>query len=209
MEDKEKALEQLLANSRQWQEFVGIKNSDDCVLRKASALARVLVSEQAVWALESLQSSGVSFGIRISKTDRRWWNVYYDFLLYYTHIADREALEFLGERRGIFMDRLCGEVAEYCAMDFGDDKQAAQFKAKFFENFNLFQNEFARYKREGVGPLDEQLQFRFGKRIASRFDCGSDIALILLVVTGLAGGEILLNIPGLLTGKSRTKVKGL
>lgn len=205
MEDKEKALEQLLANSRQWQEFIGIKNSDDCVLRKASALARVLVSEQAAWAVEALQSSGIRFGV--SKTDRRWWDVYYDHLLYYMHIADREALDFLGERRGIFMDHLCGEVGEFCGMDFGDDKKVAQFKAKFFENVKLFQNEFASYKRETAVPLGEQLQYRFGKRIASRL--GLDISFCLLVVVGLTSGEILLNIPGLLTGKSKTKGKGL
>lgn len=205
MEDKQKAFEQLVANARQWQEFAGIKNSDDCVLRKASALSRVLVSEHAVWSVESLQSHGVSLGI--SKNDRRWWNVYYDFLLYYMHIADREALELLGEKRSIFMDRLDGEVTEFCAMDFGDDKKVAQFKAKFFENLNLFQNEFASYKRGAAVPLGEQLQYRFGKRIASRFGLGTSFNL--LVVVAINASEIVLNIPGLLTGKSRKKGKGM
>lgn len=205
MEDREKALEQLLANSRQWQEFAGIKNSTDCVLRKASALARVLVSEQAVWAVEALQSSGVRYGV--SKTDRRWWDVYYDHLLYYIHIADREAFGYVKESRGIFMNRLVEEVVEICCGNFKDGKQAAKFKANFLKNLNLFQNEFASYKRQASVPLDEQLQYRFGKRIASRL--GLDISFCHLVVVGLTSGEILLNIPGLLTGKSRTKGKGL
>jgi tetratricopeptide (TPR) repeat protein len=205
MEDIEKALEELRADSHQWQEFVGIENSDDCVLRKASALARVLVSEQTVWAVERLQSSGTQFGIR--KDDRRWRDVYYDHLLYYMHIADREAFEFLGERRRIFVHRLGTEVAEMCSLEFGNDKQrvrfrakfqAAQFKAKFFKNFNLFQDEFGRYKRERSVPLGEQLQFRFAKRIASRFGCGSDIRLISLVLGYVTAAEVLLNIPGLL-----------
>ena len=208
MEDKEKALEQLLAKSRQWQEFVGIKNSKDAVLIKASALASVLASQQAVWSVEALQSlqlSGVSFGI--SKTDRRWWDVYYDHLLYYMHIADREAYEFLGERRGIFVDRLVEEVGRICRGNFEDDKQAAMFTAQFPKIFNQFQNEFASYERVASVPLGEQLQYRFSKRIANRLDLGPEFGL--LVAKGLTAGEILLNIPGLLTGKSWAKGKGL
>jgi len=198
MEDKEKALEELIANSRQWQEFVGIKNSKECVLIKASSLASVLASEQVVSAVDNLQSFGVRFGI--SKTDRRWWDVYYDFLLYYMHIADREVYEFLGEKRGIFVDRLVEKVVEICSVDFEDDKQAAMFKAKFLENFNQFQIEFGKYQRVASVPLGEQVDYRFSERIARRLDLGLDFGL--LVASACTAGYILLNIPGLLTGKS-------
>jgi len=72
MEDKRKALEQLIADSHQWQEFAGAKNSTDCVPRKAFALASILASEQAAWDIESLQSYGAQF--RISKNDRHSWS---------------------------------------------------------------------------------------------------------------------------------------
>lgn len=207
MEDREKVLAQLLANSRQWQEFVGIKNSDDCVLRKASALASALASEVGVGALDSLQSLAVRFGI--GKADRRWWDVYYDFLLFYMRMADREAYEFLGKRRGIFMDCLCSEVVRICRGHFDDDKKAAQFEVSFFENFNLFQRQFASYQTYKVAsvPLGEQVEYRFSERIARRLDLGLDFRL--LVGSTCTAGYILLNIPGLLTGKPRTKGKGL
>lgn len=205
MEDREKALAQLLANSRQWQEFVGIKNSKECVLRKASALASALASEAGVQAVDSLQSLGVRFGI--SKTDRRWWDVYYDFLLFYMHIADREAFEFIEEYRDIFMARLCTEVVKICRGHFEDDKKAAQFEVGFFESYNLFQRQFASYQRVASVPLGEQVDYRFSERIARRLDLGPDFGL--LVASTCTAGYILLNIPGLLTGKSWTREKGL
>lgn len=197
MEDKEKALEELLANSLQWQEFAGIKNSKDFVLKKASALAHAVTSLEAR-ALESLQSRLSS---EVDATDRRWWDVYYDLLLYYMHIADREAFEYLEESRGIFMDRLVKEVAEMCAVVFEDVKQAAKFKAKFLENFNLFQNDFALYQRGNTDRLTEQLQYQFAKRILSRFGLGEDIRFIFEVFSHVVADEILLNIPSLLSDR--------
>lgn len=201
MEDKPENLDKLIANARQWQEFAGTKNSADCVLRKASVLARAIASEQASWDVESLQSSGVQFGI--ANDDRRWWDVYYDHLIYYVHIADREAFEFLGDTRAVFMDRLGTEVAGICGLQFRDDRQAAQFKATFFENLNIFQNEFGSYQRGRGVPLAEQLQYQFCKRIANRFD--QDLAFAALAVIGITSGEILLNIPGLLIGQARIR----
>ena len=94
------------------------------------------------------------------------------------------------------MNRLVEEVVEICCGDFKDGKQAAKFKANFLKNLNMLQNEFASYKRQASVPLDEQLQYQFGKRITSRFGLGIDICLVVVAV--LTADEILLNIPGLL-----------
>lgn len=201
MEDRQEDLAQLIANSRQWHEFAGIKHSADCIRRKASALASVLALEQAVWDVEALQSSGVQFGI--NKNFKRWCDVYYDHLLYYIHVADREALEFLGDRRVVSMERLGADVAEICSLEFADDKQVGQFKARFFENLNLFQKDFRSYKRGKGVPLVEQLEYQFTKRIASRLDRHPAFAASVVIVITL--GEILLNRPGLLTREPRTK----
>lgn len=207
MEDMKKAYEELLTNSLQWQEFIGIKNSEDCVLRKASALARVLTSQQAAGAVEPLQSSESLPGI--SKTDRRWWDVYYDFLLFGMHIADREAFKFLGECQTIFMERLCREVVEICSVDFRDDERAAQFKTKFFENFSLFQEEFAEYKQVGrrqtTDFLTDHLNYAFAKRILSRFGLEQNLRHIVSVFSAAHALEILLNIPRLLQGESSNR----
>lgn len=205
MEDREKAVGQLIANASQWQEFVGLRNSKECILRKASALASAVASEAAVSAVGSLQSLGARFGI--SKTDMRWWDVYYDLLLYFIHIADREAFDFLEDSRGIFVDRLRTEVVRICRGSFKDDRKAGQFEARFLENHNLFQRQFASYQRVTSVPLGEQVDYRFSERIARRLDLGPDFGV--LVASICTAAYILLNIPGLLTGKSLTKEKNL
>ena len=214
MEDREKMLEELAANCFQWQEFEGGKNSKDCVLIKASALARAVTS-WGVHSVESLQSTfsapPLSKSFAVDTTDGRWWNVYYDFLLYFIHIADREAFEILQESRDIFVDRLVEKVVEICSVDFEDDKQAAMFKAKFLEYYNQFQFEFGKYQRGAVkNYLTEDLKFQFARRILRRFGLDDkDTEAIFLVVVNVHASEMVLNILGLLTGKSWTKGKGL
>ena len=201
MEDSEKRLEELAANCFQWQEFEGVKNSKDCVLIKASALARAVTS-WGVHNVEAVQSTlsdpRFSESFAVDTTDRRWWDVYYDFLLYFIHIADREAFDCLGEYRGIFMDRLTIEVAKICSGHFEDDKQAAMFKANFPKYYNQFQIEFGKYQR---GPVNysENLQFQFARRILTRFGLDKHMELIFLVLTNVTGSEIILNIAGLVT----------
>ncbi|GAI92348.1 unnamed protein product [marine sediment metagenome] len=167
------------------------------MLKKASALARVVTSLE-VQCVESLQSRLSS---EVDVTDRQWWNVYYDLLLYYMHIADREAFEYLEKSRGIFMKRLVEEVAKICCGDFKDGKQAAKFKANFLENLNLFQNEFGKYQRGHADYLKESLQFQFAKRILTRFGLGP--TFIVDIFKHLVADEIILNIPRLLDDSDR------
>jgi len=197
MEDKQKGLE---ANALQWQEFAGTRNSNDCVSRKASALAQALTSQQVPVVMRILQSSEPLLGI--SKTDSRWWDVYYDFLILGIHIADREAFNYLGKHQNVFVEHLCRDVVETCNSDFMDDQQGAQFRAKFIENFGQFQEQFAGYRQVGRGHTTDfrtdHLNYAFAKRILSRFGLEQNLRHIVSVFSAAHALEILINIPSLL-----------
>lgn len=195
MEELPKELKELDAASMQWQSFDGIKNSKDVLSKKASALAHAMTSLLAQ-SMESLQSI-LSFA-EIEANDERWWSIYYDLLLFFMHIADREAFEYLEKNRGIFVKRLLKEVAQICCKDFENDKQAAEFRKNFASNFVLFQKEFAVYERGQTDYLTENLNYQFTNRILRRLKLDEDVALIFKLLSLTIAYEVLLNIPRLL-----------
>jgi hypothetical protein len=183
--------------SAKWEEFAGKKNTENIVLRKASALARIMSSISAN-AVEVMQQTVIS-ETETTIGDKHWWSVYCDFLLYMMHIADRDAFEYLKEtKRKVFIDQLLKEVIQICLENFDDDLISNQFTLNFANNFMLFQKEFSSYERGETEYLTEDLTYMFAKRIQKRLGTDPDRIFNLQVFQFSIELELLLNIPDLL-----------
>lgn len=188
---------ELDANSFKWDEFTGKKNIKAIVLDKASALARNMSSLLAR-AIKEMQQ-GVISETKIKVEDKQWWSVYYNFLLYMMHIADREAFEYLNKSmRKVFVRQLLKKVIEVCIEDFANYSRAHQFRQNFEHNFMLFQKEFASYERGQTNHLTENLTYMFAKRIQKRLGLDRDLILNLQFFQFSTKLEFILDIPRLL-----------
>ena len=50
--------------------------------------------------------------------DAQWWAIYYDFLLFFIHLADRESFEYLNRiQQTLFIKILFNKVLEVCSKD--------------------------------------------------------------------------------------------
>ena len=182
--------------SVKWEEFAGKKNTENTVLKKASALARIM-SSILPSAIKEMQQALASENDTIVD-DKVWWTVYYDYLLYTMHIADREAFNYLKKtKRHIFIEQLLKEVIEECLKNFDNNSTAKQFRNNFAHNFVLFQKEFSSYQR-GTKLLTNNLNYMFAERIQKRLRLGIGAKLRMQIFQFLLVFEMLLNIPCLL-----------
>lgn len=194
---KEDHFRELNDASVKWEEFAGKKNTENTVLKKASALARIM-SSILPSAIKEMQQALISENDTIVD-DKVWWTVYYDYLLYTIHIADREAFNYLKKtKRHIFIEQLLKEVIEKCLKDFDNNSTANQFRNNFAHNFLLFQKEFSSYQRGKTELLTDNLTYMFAERIQKRLRLGIGVKLHAQIFQFLIVLEMLLNIPCLL-----------
>ena len=176
------------------------KTKKNIIETSASALANtmdILVSS----AVKEMQQ-GVFSSETEDITDKDMWSIYYDYLLYMMHIADRESYENLNDKmRNIFMDKLLKEVIAICIKDFDDQLRVKQFRKSFTSNFNLFQKDFDEYEYGGSDSQKptENLTYMFAKRILKRLGREGDFVLLFTIIAFSVDLEISLNIPDLFT----------
>ena len=193
----EEALAEVNAISFKWDEFAGERNIEAMVLEKAIVLAQNMSSLLAN-AIKEMQH-GVVLETKAKVADKTWWFVYFDFLLYMMHIADREAAEYLNKSmRDVFMQQLLNGTMDICAEDFSDKSDVEEFRQNFKRNFNLFQQEFASYERGQTEYLTNDLFYMFAKRIQKRLGLDWDSFLNLQIFQFLIKLELILNLPDLL-----------
>lgn len=182
----------LIKNSLKWEEFYGKKNTDETLVEKSFALAKTFsyVLKGDVDYLQKIINE-LDFQVK----NEKWWDVYYDFMLFMTHLSDREAFILLeAPQRTLFIESLLKKEIEILSAEI-DKKQVEQFKKKFFRNFVLFQKEFSEYKQGKTTYLRQNLNYMFAERIAKRIGGEESAVLISNVFTVTVAAEIFLNIP--------------
>lgn len=199
-----------------WEEFNGLKNTDDVVVKKATALCRPLV-------LLALESNEIFFE-RLKNLDHfdkkliseKYYIVFYEVSLFYLHFIDRMAFESLEiKQRDIFMNILVFNVCE-ALFEIFTELDVETKKSTFLNAFNNLyltrQEEYGKYKK--LVPEKEQgfantLFWEFGKKISEILTGeNSDMSINMLTLECLTNPLIqVLELPKLFGGPSNYETK--
>ena len=194
---KQEDIDRLINASIKWEGLVGIQNTKENVLRKASVLADEITRFAFKTIKEITQS--LSEEIETEIDDNMRWTLYYDLLLYMLHLSDREAFNYLEkDKQKIFMNQLYNEIVKFCCEDFKDEIKSEQFAYNFQHAFELFQKEYGFYKRGQTEYLEDNLEYNFTTRTIERLGCEKDVFLHAIIFPFITSVDILLNLPDLL-----------
>lgn len=193
----EEDIDRLIEVSIEWEGLAGIQNTKDNVLRKAAVLADE-ITHLASKIVKDLNQFVID-ELEIKIDDDKCWTLYYDLLLFMIHLSDREAFQYLmKDKRKKFMVQLFKEAIRYCCEDFEDKSQHKEFEKKFQYAHEIFQKEYALYKRGKTEYLTDNLEYNFTKRILGRLGEENNIELLLTIFSAIVKVDILLNLPKLL-----------
>ena len=196
----------LLKSSNKWEEFSGIQNTNDGVLKKASSLANMITSVTPKF-VEVFQH-GISSYLDEKLDDSLSWNVYYDFILYMIHLSDRAAFHYLDkDKRTLFLNRLYDDITDYLRESFKSETTAKKFLDNFAYQHGLFQKEYSQYTREKPKSFLHDIDYQFTERIFKRFRIEIDysdikqMTFIMSLRPIINGMDIVYNFQGLLVEK--------
>lgn len=185
-----------------WKEFRGKGNSDAVLIEKAKAVAPLL---------DDLITESTQHLFSVLKEERgdtidqeKFSEVYFEIALFYVHLIDRIAFQYLGpEKRIVFIESVCDEYLEITNKDFmtyNNDVNAAEFRTLFLDSLNERQLEYGTYKMstEKDEALAGTVLWEFGKKIAEILNCAMDIWVIMYVHSSVLSPFEALHIPELL-----------
>lgn len=184
-----------------WQEFEGLKNTDDVLILKAKKLAPLVsfLSAEGTDNLFKELRNSTEYGI----DDKKGNEVFFETSLFYLHFIDRMAFQYLNvKQRELFVDDLFSEVREKMANSCENKIETiTDFFFFYSDTYNERQKEYGKYKMfpEKEEGMKDTLFWEFEKKIAGILQSESDIILITSIHTYLVVPLIdVLNIPKLL-----------